>query len=44
MSGNILESDFFTQKDAIAEIIEKADHKCIFYPKFYCKLNFIERY
>lgn len=39
-----LEPDFLAQKDAIAEIIEKAGHKCIFYLKFYCELNFIERY
>ena len=39
-----LESDFLTQKGTIAEIIEKAGHKCIFYPKFHCKLNFIEHY
>ncbi len=39
-----LESDFFIQKDAIAKIIEKADYKYIFYPKFYCEFNFIEYY
>jgi len=39
-----LEPDFLAQKGAIAEIIEKAGHKCIFYPKFHCELNFIERY
>ena len=39
-----LELDFLAQKGAIAEIIEKAGHKCIFYPKFHCELNFIERY
>ena len=39
-----LESDFLAQKGAIAEIIERAGHKSIFYSKFYCELNFIERY
>ncbi len=39
-----LESDFLAQKGAIAEIIEKASHKCIFYLKFHCELNFIECY
>ncbi|CAB4474979.1 unnamed protein product [Rhizophagus irregularis] len=39
-----LEPDFLAQKGAIAEIIKKAGHKCIFYPKFHCELNFIERY
>ena len=39
-----LELDFLNQKGAIAETIEKAGHKCIFYPKFHCELNFIERY
>ena len=39
-----LESDFLAQKGAIEELITKARHKCIFYPKFHCELNFIERY
>ncbi len=39
-----LESDFLVQKGAIEELIMKAGHKCIFYPKFHCELNFIERY
>ena len=39
-----LEPDFLAQKGAIAEIIERAGHKSIFYPKFHCELNFIERY
>ena len=25
-------------------VIEEAGYKCIFYPKFYCELNFIEMY
>ena len=39
-----LKPDFLAQKGAIEELIEKADHMCIFYPKFYCELNFIKRY
>lgn len=39
-----LELDFIIQKGAIEELIENAGHKCIFFPKFYCELNFIEKY
>ncbi len=39
-----LQPDFLAQKCALQETIEEADHVCIFYPKFYCELNFIERY
>ena len=39
-----LEHDFLVQKNAIEESIENAGHKCIFFPKFHCELNFIERY
>ncbi|RGB30484.1 hypothetical protein C1646_627909 [Rhizophagus diaphanus] len=39
-----LEPNFIAQKGAIEELIENAGHKCIFFPKFHCKLNFIERY
>ncbi|GBB90989.1 hypothetical protein RclHR1_18070004 [Rhizophagus clarus] len=39
-----LEPDFLAQKGAIEELIENAGHKCIFFPKFHCKLNFFERY
>ncbi len=39
-----LESDFIAQKGALHEIISTAGHKCIFYPKFHCELNFIEMY
>jgi len=39
-----LESDFLAQKSAIEELIENARHKCIFFPKFHCELNFIKRY
>ncbi|CAG8622240.1 19511_t:CDS:2, partial [Cetraspora pellucida] len=36
--------DFVIQKSTIVELIEGADHICIFYLKFYCELNFIEMY
>ncbi|CAG8724465.1 10503_t:CDS:2, partial [Cetraspora pellucida] len=39
-----LEPDFLAQKNVIQELIENAGHKCIFFPKFHCELNFIERY
>jgi hypothetical protein len=39
-----LEPDFLEQKGAIEDLIESAGHKCIFFPKFHCELNFIERY
>jgi hypothetical protein len=39
-----LEPDFIAQKGAVEELIKNAGHKCIFFPKFHCELNFIERY
>jgi len=36
--------DFFKQKLAIAMLIKGRGHKCIFIPKFHCKLNGIEMY
>ena len=39
-----LQPDFLAQRSELETIIEKAGHKCIFYPKFHCKLNFIEMY
>lgn len=39
-----LEPDFLAQRGAIEELIKKAGHDCIFYPKFHCELNFIKRY
>ena len=38
-----LQPDFLAQKSALVEIIENAGHVCIFFPKFHCELNFIER-
>src|SRR6266498_5944037 len=39
-----LQPDFLTQKSELETVIEEAGHKCIFYPKFHCELNFIEMY
>src|SRR2546430_1555468 len=39
-----LQEDFKSQKSQIQEEIEKKGHKCIFYPKYHCELNFIEMY
>jgi hypothetical protein len=36
--------DFLNQKSIIEEIITAAGHKVIYYPKFHCELNFIERF
>jgi transposase len=37
-----LQPDFLSQKSLIAEVVEAAGHKCIFYPKFHPELNYIE--
>ena len=34
--------DFLKQKSMLFEAIESRGHKVFFYPKFHCKLNFIE--
>ena len=39
-----LQPDFLEQKSELETIIEETGHKCIFYPKFHCELNFIEMY
>ena len=39
-----LQPDFIAQKSRLQDEIEKRGHKCIFYPKFHCELNFIEMY
>lgn len=38
-----LEPDFQSQKGSLQEEIEALGHRVIFYPKFHCELNFIER-
>ena len=35
--------DFQAQQPELIEFIESRGHKVIFYPKFYCELNFIEQ-
>ena len=34
--------DFLEQKSSVQEVIEAAEHLCIFFHKFHCELNFIE--
>ena len=36
--------DFMAQKLELEELITTRGHICDFYPKFHCKLNFIEQY
>jgi hypothetical protein len=36
------QSNFTLQKNHLQEVIKAAGYLCIFYSKFYCKLNFIE--
>ena len=36
--------DFTTQKPLLQEHIELRGHLCDFYPRYHCKLNFIEQY
>ena len=38
------QQDFRDQKGHLQEEIEAANHLIIFYPKFHCELNFIERF
>lgn len=37
-----MQPDFQEQRSLVQEVIEAADHLCIFLPKFHCELNFIE--
>jgi hypothetical protein len=39
-----LQPDFLAQKSKLQVEIEKCGHKCIFYPKYHCELNYIEMY
>jgi len=39
-----LQPDFIAQKSKLQNEIEKRGHKCIFYPKYHCELNYIEMY
>ena len=36
--------DFVSQKSELQEAVESHGHLCDFYPKYHCKLNFIEQY
>jgi hypothetical protein len=36
--------DFAAQKSRLEDVIEKAGHLVLFYPKFHCELNWIEYY
>ena len=38
------QKDFKEQKGALQELVETAGHSVIFYLKFHCELNFIERF
>lgn len=39
-----LQPDFAEQHSQLQELIEGCGHLCDFYPKYHCKLNFIEQY
>jgi hypothetical protein len=39
-----LQPDFVSQVSQLQELIESRGHLCDFYPKYHCKLNFIEQY
>jgi hypothetical protein len=39
-----LQPDFLGEKSELEQTIVAAGHKCIFYPKYHCELNFIEMY
>ena len=36
--------DFTAQKSQLQDLIKSRGHLCDFYPKYHCKLNFIEQY
>ena len=37
-----LQPDFKAQRSLVQEVIKELGHICIFLPKFYCELNYIE--
>ena len=39
-----IQPDFISQKSQLQELVESCGHLCDFYPKYHCKLNFIEQY
>ena len=39
-----IQPDFKNQKSKIEIAIKERGHKCIFYPKYHCELNYIEMY
>jgi len=39
-----VEYDFQNEKSMLETIILEAGHEVIFYPKYHCKLNYIEYY
>jgi len=39
-----LQPDFLAERSELELAITTAGHKCIFYPKYHCELNFIEMY
>ena len=39
-----VQPDFTAQGSQLQELIESRGHLCDFYPKYHCKLNFIEQY
>jgi len=38
------EPDFLAEKSLLETVIDKAGYEAVFYPKFHCKLNYIEYY
>lgn len=36
-------SDFSTQKNILEELVESESHICLYFPKYHCELNPIER-
>ena len=39
-----MQPDFTAQKSQLEELIDSRGHICDFYPKYHCKLNFIEQF